>query len=375
MSQIRGRWDERRRRWRGRAQRYKGDPLGGAGVLRRRLAAILGGVDTEASLSIEYSLPVLESANWLMERTEVDKTAFAQCPETCPVFPPLGHEYTGRSNYVLGAALVDTRSGFAYVNHLGRSTLIRESTSWPASHALWSVSRPTDGTLIDAPLTILSSPSNYFHFMTEDFPALLRVLDQWPDITVGVCKGLRPPYVDAALEAIGIRPVVLDRLVRVGALHLAGRGQDLGYLRPYDHMQVLRAFSILETSDSGQTPSGQGIIFASRGHATRAGQTEQEAQKIAQDLGAEVVDFSALSLIDQARVASQSSVVIGSHGAALTNALFCPPGSMLVELLSPNYHNRCYEWLAHTSNLQYKPAYSLAQLQAMVTAWADDYPA
>ena len=356
-------------------QRYKGDPLGGAGVVRRRLATVFGGVDTEASLSIEYSLPVLKSANWLMQRTESDKTAFAQCPPTCPVIPPLAHVYAGRSNYVLGPVLADTRSGFVYVNHLGRSALIRESTSWPAIQALWSVSRPTDGSIVDEPLTILSSPSNYFHFMTEDLPALLRVLDQWPDISVGVCKGRRPAFVDAALEAIGIKPVVLDRYIRVGTLHLAGRGQDLGYLRPRDHAQALRALSILKTSDPGKSPAGQGIIFASRGLATRAGQTEQEAQKIAQDLGAEVVDFSALSLIDQATVASRSSVVIGSHGAALTNALFCRPGSMLVEVISPDYHNRCYEWLAHTSNLRYAPAYSLDQLQAMVTAWADGHTA
>lgn len=369
MTHVNRPWDEARRRWRGRTQRYKGDPLGAAGMFRRRFATRLAGVDIGASVSIEYSLPVLRNSPWLVERVEVDDAEFATCPEDCPVNPPLSHVYAARSNYVIRNALVDTRSGFVYVHHLGRCALVRESTSWPASQALWSVSRPADGSLLDAPLTILSSPSNYFHFITEDLPALLRARDQWPEITVGVYMGHRPPYVDAALNDIGIKAVGLDRFVRVGVLHLAGRGQDLGYLRPKDRMQYGRALPKLETSDQGPNPAGQGVIFASRGLATRAGQGEQEAQRIALDLGAEVVDLSALSLNDQASVAFRSNVVIGSHGAALTNALFCRPGSMLVELISPDYHNRCYEWLAHTSSLRYEPAYTLDDLQATLTNW------
>ncbi len=374
MTHVNRRWDEARRLWRGRIQRYKGDPVGAAGMLRRRFATRIAGVDTGASVSIEYSLPVLGSSPWLIERVDADDADFATCPKGCPVNPPLNHVYAARSNYVLSNALVDTKSGFVYVHHLGRNALVRESTSWPAGQALWSVTRPTDGSNLEAPMTILASPSNYFHFMTEDLPAVLRALDQWPDIAVGVYGGHRPPYVDAALDAIGIKAVGLDRFVRVSALHLAGRGQDLGYLRPQDHTQVLRAFSIVGISAPGQTPAGRGVIFASRGLATRAGQEEQEAQGIALDMGAEVVDFSALSLHDQASIAFRSDVVIGSHGAALTNAGFCRPGSMLVELIPHGYHNRCYEWLAHTSNLQYQPAYSLDDLIATLSAWDRDPP-
>lgn len=375
MTHVSQRWDEARRRWRARAQRYKGDPLGAAGVLRRRLATRLAGVDIGASVSIEYSLPVLRNSPWLMQRDEVDDAEFATCPEGCPVPPPLSHVYAARSNYVLRDALVDTRSGFVYVHHLGRYALVRESTSWPASQALWAVSRPTDGSLFESPLAIVSSPSNYFHFMTEDLPALLRARDEWPNVTVGVHRGHRPPYVDAALDAIGVQAVELDRFVRASVLHLAGRGQDLGYLHPTDRTRLQRALSVGKNSDLHPSPAGRRVIFASRGLATRSGQEEHKAQEVARHLGAEVIDFSALSLLEQSRVAFRSSVVIGSHGAALTNALFCPPGSMLVELVPPGYHNRCYEWLAHTSKLRYEPAYSLDHLQATLATWANGPPA
>ena len=37
-----------------------------------------------------------------------------------------------------------------------------------------------------------------------------------------------------------------------------------------------------------------------------------------------------------------ADVVVGAHGAALTNVVFCPPGASLVELFPPDYVNVCY---------------------------------
>jgi hypothetical protein len=367
MSDVRRSWDEERSRWRGRTQRYKGDPLGAIGMLRRRFATRMAGVDTGASIGIEYSLPVLQNAPWLIERIKVDETEFVTCPEDCPVNPPLSHVYEGRSNYVLHDAVVDTRSGFTYVDHLGRSTLVRESTSWPASQALWSVSRPQNGSAIKTPLTILSSPSNYFHFMTEDLPALLRVLEIWPDLTVGVRRGPRPRFVDDALRAIRKVPLELDRTIRAGTLHVAGRAQDLGYVRPTDQQRVRNL--ILPTA-KGITakdvdPPGA-ALFAARGRATRAGRFEKEARERAAEAGVTTIDYSALSLYDQASISGQAAVVIGIHGAALTNTLFCQPGSLLLELVPADYYNRCYEWLAHMSHLSYAAVDSPDQLQRLL---------
>lgn len=366
MNDLSRRWEESRRLWWSRTQRYKGDPFGAAGVLRRRLASRAAGVDVEASVSLEYSLPVLQGARWLVSRFEVDETEFAQCPGDCPVNPPLSHVYSTRSNYILGDALVDTRSGNTYVDHLGRPTLIRESTSWPASQALWGVARPTRGTTIHSPLTILSSPRNYFHFMTEDFPALLRVLEMWPDVVVGVRRGPRPRFVDDALHAVDKTPLELDRVIKATTLHMAGRAPDLGYLRSGDQRRILQSL-LRKTGPRDNTKLGlaSSTIYASRGGATRSGLVERQASTIASGMGAKIVDFAMLDLFEQAQVCQNAETVIGSHGAALVNALFCLPGSTLIELLPPDYHNRCYEWLAHTCSLVYRPVYNLAEFETL----------
>lgn len=367
MTPFNRRWDEARRRWRGRIQRYQGDPLGAAGMLRRRFATSIAGVDTGASVSIEYSLPVLQNAPWLVERVQVDGTEFVACPDDCPVTPPLSHVYEARSNYTLRDVVVDTRTGFSYVQHLGRSTLVRESTSWPASQALWSVSRPVGGSAIETPLTVLSSPPNYFHFMTEDFPALLRVLEMWPDLAVGVRRGPRPRFVNDALRAIGKVPLELDRTIRAETLHLAGRGPDLGYLRSLDRQRLLdHLLQAPKSVASLPLATAPRVIYASRGTATRTGHTEHGALHIASDAGAWVVDFAEHGLLDQARLCHRANTIMGSHGAALTNSMFCHPGTTLIEIVNPEYHNRCFEWLAHTSGLKYYPVYEATELKILV---------
>jgi hypothetical protein len=367
MKDLRSRWDESRRLWRSRAQRYKDDPVSATRVLRSRLATKMAGIDVTASLSIEYSLPVLRNAPWLVDRIMVEEASLAACPENCPVNPHLSHIYAARSNYILENALVDTRSGFTYVQHLGRHSLIRESTSWPASQALWSVSRPKLGSRIKGPVTVLSSPSNYFHFMTEDFPALLRALDMWPDVQVGVRGGPRPKFVDQALRAVGKVPLELDRVVQAKTLFVAGRGPDLGYVRPLDWANVLSSVVKQDQERAYTAVVGRPkMIYAARGGATRAGEIESAALDLVSDFGVTVVDFARLDIREQAATVGDADILIGSHGAALVNALFCRRESTVIELLPEDYHNRCYEWLAHTCGLTYKPAYTVSELRRLL---------
>jgi len=85
-------------------------------------------------------------------------------------------------------------------------------------------------------------------------------------------------------------------------------------------------------------------------------------------MGANIVDFATLSIAEQARVAREAEFVIGSHGAALVNALFCRHGSTLIEVIPSDYHNRCYEWLAHVCDLVYCPAYDASSVEDL---WDD----
>jgi capsular polysaccharide biosynthesis protein len=71
-------------------------------------------------------------------------------------------------------------------------------------------------------------------------------------------------------------------------------------------------------------------------------------------LGFTVVAPETLSFAEQARLFAGAEAVVAPHGAALANAVFCRPGTRIVELFAPGYVNVCYWALANQVGLDYR---------------------
>ncbi|HZY37870.1 MAG TPA: glycosyltransferase family 61 protein [Mucilaginibacter sp.] len=70
--------------------------------------------------------------------------------------------------------------------------------------------------------------------------------------------------------------------------------------------------------------------------------------------GFEIVDPGAMSIPAQIKLMNEAAVVIGAHGAALTNLLFCPDGASVIEIFSPDYFRTdCYYTLSAILNFDY----------------------
>ena len=65
------------------------------------------------------------------------------------------------------------------------------------------------------------------------------------------------------------------------------------------------------------------------------------------------MDCGKLSIQEQAEIFGSADVVVGAHGAALTNLAFCQPGTRVVELFSPHYVNPCYRDLCVAAGLRH----------------------
>lgn len=105
--------------------------------------------------------------------------------------------------------------------------------------------------------------------------------------------------------------------------------------------------------------TGRRIYVSRITSAARPLENERELIEIAQSHGFEVVDPGTLSFPQQVALFAEASIVLGPHGAGLTNAAFCDPGSTLIEVRALNRasqspsRNETYRRLAACCGLHY----------------------
>jgi capsular polysaccharide biosynthesis protein len=59
-------------------------------------------------------------------------------------------------------------------------------------------------------------------------------------------------------------------------------------------------------------------------------------------MGFETVECEKFSINEQAAIFYNADIVIGAHGAAFSNVVFCKPGAKVIEFFSPRWINPCY---------------------------------
>jgi hypothetical protein len=101
------------------------------------------------------------------------------------------------------------------------------------------------------------------------------------------------------------------------------------------------------------TPSKK-IYFKRGADAERKIINEDEVINLLEKAGFEIIEPGNLSIYEQVTLMQQSKVVIGLHGAALSNLVFCQPGVSVIEVFSPDYFRTdCYYTLSSALKLNY----------------------
>lgn len=94
-------------------------------------------------------------------------------------------------------------------------------------------------------------------------------------------------------------------------------------------------------------------LYISRRHASRSVINEAEVLALLEPLGFQTVLLESLSVRQQANLLAQAEAVIAPHGGGLTNLLFCPPGTKVIELFPPDFVYPCYWLVANLVQLEY----------------------
>jgi capsular polysaccharide biosynthesis protein len=203
---------------------------------------------------------------------------------------------------------------------------------------------------VDNALAVLTTrgADNYYHFLTDVLPRL-ELLDRagaTPDRYL-VDRGTR--FQRELLDQLGLTE---DRCLQsVEHPHVRARELIVPSLPDADLKTPPWIVPWLRDKflPSDLAPPHR-RLYLGRGNKRHTRRVTNEAELLAalEPLGFESIDPGTLSAAEQVRAFAEAELVVGAHGAALTNIAFCPDGAGVIELFPPDYVNVCYWALACT---------------------------
>ena len=207
---------------------------------------------------------------------------------------------------------------------------------------------------------------HFFHFMYENLVrvgVILDILKANPTISVHVARtdtSRVPAYTKQVLQLLGVGPhriihgeiyanrVIIPEPSACGNPSMA----PILLLRPL----LLEALGM----QHGQVPNSRNILVIQRTETRVLTNFNELVNRLKQAFdGFNVVIFnSTASLPDQLRQFASASLIVGAHGAALSNLLVAHPRAAVVEFLSDNDRlntvNPCYMLLSFKLGLVYR---------------------
>jgi capsular polysaccharide biosynthesis protein len=117
------------------------------------------------------------------------------------------------------------------------------------------------------------------------------------------------------------------------------------------------------------------MIFISRQSSpTRRLSNWDEVKAVLDRCNVRIVELETLSLLEQIRLLHSTSVLIGVHGAGLTNMCFMPGGTHVVEIRRHDDKlNFCYYKMANTCGLKYYYLLATSENGETSSIQADDF--
>lgn len=182
---------------------------------------------------------------------------------------------------------------------------------------------------------------NHSHWLTAHLPKLL-LLRQRGLISQTLLPSTRSAAIDASLRLLGFeerqflrydetRPLLVRELTLVGT----------DRFRPELLRSVATAAGVTRRAEPGLR------VFISRARAKRRRLVnEDELWALLEPAGFERVVMEDLDFSRQVELMKQTAVLCAPHGAGLTNMMFCPPGTQIVEIADLGFPNPNFYALA-----------------------------
>ena len=185
-------------------------------------------------------------------------------------------------------------------------------------------------------LVIWSKDGGYYHWLHDTLQRLYGVIDWLPDDVKYIVPANMRPWQVETLRLMGIRDEQLayfdaNEVWELETLYFAPPTTNSGSSRrdaeEWLRDRILAAYQI-------QLRPGHRRIFISRRHIWQRRLANEDAVvALLQNYGFETCTPETLSFRDQVALFAEAEIVVSTHGSALANILFAPPGLVLVDMV------------------------------------------
>jgi hypothetical protein len=194
--------------------------------------------------------------------------------------------------------------------------------------------------------------SSYFHWIMDALPRV-ACLEEFPSDTRILIAAKPRPYEHDSLRLLDLLPRTREtneRHLEIENYYFSGPTAMTGVSNPYA-VRFLRK-RLLPHGIPPESPKP--YLFITRRGKTRGLINEAQVARFFEQQNWTIADLENFSFQEQIGLFRQAKGICASHGAALTNLLWCDAGTKVFELFAHNFLNGCYEAIATLCNVDHR---------------------
>lgn len=194
--------------------------------------------------------------------------------------------------------------------------------------------------------TSASNTPYFYHFLIEDIARIARINEVFPHIKVAI-RSNQEKWKYELLEYFGFAYQVFKERNLNFQNYVTSKGGE------HQNSTGIEALRRSVFSHNNQAEKSK-VLITRRGLARENTSLEDAIANHLTGKGFKLVSPELLSVKDQIEIFSNATKIVGIHGGALTNIIWCKPGTQIIEIQNHPYRTRDFEILAHRNNLEYR---------------------